>query len=168
MAAMEDGTYEYDWQDSGCYGVAQHEVYEAEDLAQSEEFAPLFEAMDEFWTNSAESPEMSALDGEWAACMDAAGHSGFAQQYDAQNSIYDAQNELYEAGGEGEEYVEPDQAAMDALGEREVELALADLDCRVETDYRDRQTDIQNELEQQFVDDHRTELEALRAAAEQD
>ncbi len=103
--------------------------------------------------------------------MDAAGHPGFTAQFDAQNSIYEAQSALYEAtpvDDEGTGSGEPDQAAMDDLGEQEITLALADLDCREETDYRQRAEDIQFAVEEQFVADHRSELEALRAAAEQD
>ena len=126
--------------------------------------------MDELWEQTTSDPAMVELDAAWSACMEAAGHGGFATQVDAQNSIYDQQNKLYEdaAPAEGEEYVEPDPAAMDALGEQEVELALADLDCREETDYRQQAQDIQFELEERFIADHESELEALRAAAEQD
>jgi hypothetical protein len=167
---MEDGTYEYDWTTSGCYGEAQHEVYEEQDPTQSEEFKPLMDAMNTFWENAQDDPAMADLDAAWSSCMDAAGHGGFAKQADAQNSIYDAQNKFYEdaAPAEGEEYTEPDPAAVEALGEQEVELALADLDCREETDYRQKAQDIQFELEEQFVSDHKSELEALKAAAEQD
>ena len=171
MAAMDDATYEYDWTTAGCYGAAQHEVYEADDLSQSEEFAPLFEQINSLYEDSADSPELTALDAEWAECMDAAGHPGFSAQFDAQNSIYEAQNEIYEAvevDADGNSTGEPDQAAMDALGEQEITLALADLDCREDTDYRQRAEDIQFELEEQFVADHETELDALLAAAEQD
>ncbi|MEI4272952.1 hypothetical protein TEK04_14585 [Klenkia sp. LSe6-5] len=170
MAAMEDGEYEYDWTTAGCYGAAQHEVYETQDPTQSEEFAPLMDAMDELWETTQRDPRTAELDAAWSACMDAAGHGGFATQADAQNSVYEKQNELYDAAApaEGEEYVGPDQAAMDALGEEEVELALADLDCREETDYRQTAQDIQFELEEQFIADHKTELEALKAASEQD
>ncbi|SCX41046.1 hypothetical protein SAMN03159343_1083 [Klenkia marina] len=170
QAAMEDGTYEYDWTKSGCYGAAQHEVYEEGDPTQSEEFKPLMDAMNQLWEQTTSDPAMVELDAAWSACMEAAGHGGFATQSEAQNSIYDEQNKLYEdaAPAEGEEYVEPDQAAMDALGEKEVELALADLDCREETDYRQQAQDIQFALEEQFIADHKSELEALKAAAEQD
>jgi hypothetical protein len=171
QAAMEDGSYEYDWTTSGCYGAAQHEVYEAEDPTQSEEFAPLMDAINSFYEKSSTDPAMQELDAAWAACMDTAGHPGFAVQFDAQNSIYDAQNELYEAApvdADGNSTGEVDQAAMDALGEQEIELALADLDCREETDYRASAEDIQFGLEEDFVADHKSELEALKAAAEQD
>ncbi len=166
----EDGSYEYDWTQAGCYGAAQHEVA-GEDPAQSEEFKPLFDAINELYSGTASWPGMSELDGEWAACMDAAGHGGHATQADAQNSVYDDLNEVYEDVGTSEDGTptgEPDQAALDALAEREVELALADLDCREEVDYRDRSTQITREVEEQFIEDHRAELDALVAAAERD
>ncbi|WP_299951856.1 hypothetical protein [uncultured Modestobacter sp.] len=169
-AMSEEVSYEYDWETAGCQGSAQHEV-EGEDVSQSEEFKPLFDAINELYEGMASWPGMAELDAEWSACMDAAGHGGFATQVDAQNSVYDDLNEMYESTEpteDGEMAAEPDQAARDALAEREVELALADLDCREETDYRDRATEISNEAEQQFVDDHESELEAMKAAAEQD
>lgn len=167
----EDGSYEYDWTTAGCYGSAQHEVYEADDPTQSEEFQPLFDAMNELWENTQSDPRMADLDAAWSSCMDAAGHPGFATQPDAQNSIYDKQNEIYSSvptDADGNQTGEPDQAAFDALEEEEIELALADLDCREETDYRAKAQDVQFELEEQFIADHKSELEALKAAAEQD
>ena len=166
----EDGSYEYDWTTAGCQGAAQHEVG-GEDLSQSDEFKPLFEAIDQLYTGMASWPGMAELDGDWATCMDAAGHGGHATQMDAQNSVYDELNEIYESVSTSEDGMpigEPDQAALDALAEREVELALADLDCREEVDYRDRSAEITREAEQQFVDDHQAELDALVAAAERD
>ena len=62
----------------------------------------------------------------------------------------------------------PDQAEMDALGEKEIALALVDLDCREQTDYRERQADVQRQVEEQFIADHKAELDALVAASEQD
>jgi hypothetical protein len=166
----EGGSYEYDWTTAGCQGAAQHEV-SGEDLSQSEEFKPLFEAIDELYTGMTSWPGMTELDGEWATCMEAAGHGGHATQADAQNSVYEELNGIYEdvaTSEEGTPTGEPDQAALDALAEREVELALADLDCREEVDYRDRSTEITREVEEQFIDDHRAELDALVAAAERD
>jgi hypothetical protein len=166
----EDGSYEYDWTTAGCQGAAQHEIG-GEDLSQSDEFKPLFEAIDALYTGMASWPGMAELDGDWATCMDAAGHGGHATQMDAQNSVYDELNEIYESISTSEDGTptgEPDQAALDALAEREVELALADLDCREEVDYRDRSTQITREVEEQFIEDHRAELDALVAAAERD
>jgi len=51
--------------------------------------------------------------------------------------------------------------------EREINTALADYDCRIAVDYQARQDARRTELETQFIADHRADLEALRAAAEQ-
>jgi hypothetical protein len=167
---------EYDWASAGCSGRAQHEVAGA-DPSQDEQFQPLFDAMNELWESTASSPAMVALDGEWATCMDAAGHPGFAAQAEAQESMYTAVNKIYEDsaadmgefdGTEAPPTEDPNQPALDALAEEEVALALADLDCRESTDYRERQTESQRQAEEQFIADHKTELDALVAASEQE
>ncbi len=50
--------------------------------------------------------------------------------------------------------------------EPEREVAVADFDCRVETDYMARLTDIRVSLDDQFIAEHQTELDRLVAAAE--
>jgi hypothetical protein len=165
----EGGEIEYDWTTAGCQGAAQHEVA-GEDPSQSEEFKPLFDAINELYTDTASWPGMAELDAEWATCMDDAGQGGHASPMEAQNSIHDEMNKIWENVDMSEEPTasgEPDKAAMDALAEKEVDLALADLDCREETDYRDRHAAITREVEQQFIDDHKTELDAMVASVEQ-
>ncbi len=165
----EGGEIEYDWTQAGCQGAAQHEVA-GEDPSQSEEFKPLFEAINELYMDTASWPGMAELDAEWATCMEDAGQGGHANPMEAQNSIHEEMNKVYEnvdMSAEPSASGEPDQAAMDALAEREVELALADLDCREATDYRDRHAAITREVEQQFIDDHKAELDAMVASVEQ-
>ena len=174
----EGESFEYDWQTAGCQGRAQHEVA-GEDLSQSDEFRSLFDSMNELHEDAPSRPDMVALDGEWAACMDAAGQPGFVTQIDAQDSIFEASNALWEAGAtvtddgaavsaDAPVTGGPDQAALDALAAKEVTLALADLDCREQTDYRDRQADSMRQVEEEFITDHKAELDALVAASEQD
>lgn len=158
----EDGSYEYNWETAGCSGWAQHEIG-GEDPFQSDEFADVIEQLNSIYADIPSLPGMAELEAEWAACMDGAGYPGFEAQFDAQNSIYDKQNGLWGEDGMSE----PDEAAMDALHEEEIELALADLDCREETDYRAEYNRITWAAEEQFIADHETELEALKAAAEQ-
>ncbi|MFS0712405.1 hypothetical protein ABC195_00870 [Microbacterium sp. 2P01SA-2] len=158
----EDGSYEYNWETSGCHGWADHEL-NGDDPMQSDEFADVMDAITKFYETSATLPAMADLDREWAECMDAAGYPGFAAQADAQNSIYEELNGVYENSTE----TGPDQATMDEIHEREVELALADLDCRKETDYRAKYQKAQFEAEEQFIADHKAELDAMKAAAEQ-
>ncbi|WP_432533925.1 hypothetical protein [Kineococcus arenarius] len=163
MAAMEDGSYEWDWTKGGCYGEAQHETM-GEDPLQSEEFEGLQEELTAFYEGQPSWPGMAEVDAAWSECMSQAGHSGFAAQADAQNSIIEELNGVWETmDPEGE----VDQAALDAIGAKEVEVALADLDCREQTDYRSKVEDITFEQEQQFVDDHKAELDVVKAAAEQ-
>lgn len=159
----DDGSYEWDWETAGCYGWAQNEMSQ-EDPTQSDEFAPLMEAMDEFWTGLPTRPEFVELDAEWSTCMDEAGFPGFAAQTDAQESIIEEQNAYWESNPEAPGM---DDADMKALQEKEIELALADLDCREEVDYRDRYRTVQFAAEEEFIDDHKADLDALKAAAAQ-
>lgn len=174
----EDGSYEYRWEDAGCQGWAQHELEgENGDPFQAEEFADLRTKMEEFWTSAQESPEFVELNGAWAKCMADAGEPGFTTQQEAVQSIIDQQNALYdEAYGDGSEAVDPEapdvedpneSPEMKELGEREIELALVDLDCREKTSYAKKSLEIQFALEEKFIAENKAELEAFKAAAEQ-
>jgi hypothetical protein len=172
----EDGSYEYRWEDGGCQGWAQHEV-DGDDVWQSDEFSGIRTKMEEFWTTTQESPELADLNAEWAKCMADGGEPGFAKQSEATQSIIDEQNALYEtAYGDGSEpvdtespeFVDPsDSPEMKELGEREIELALVDLDCRNKTSYMEESLKIQFALEEKFIAENKAELDAFKAAAEQ-
>lgn len=104
--------------------------------------------------------------------MAAAGEGGFARQPDAENSIYDLIAGYFDShrsddGAETDERIGTmDDPEFARIAETEVQLALRDLDCREKTDYRGRHRDAQFTLEEQFIADHREELEALRANVE--
>ncbi len=158
----EDGSQEYDWETAGCQGFAQNEVSGGNPM-ESEEHKPIMDAINEFYTGMETNPALADVDDEWSNCMADAGYSGFSSQYDAQNSVYDELNSYYESMTD---YVE-DDPALDEIADREIELALADLDCRESTDYRERRQAVSVELEEQFIADNKAALEALVAAAEQ-
>jgi hypothetical protein len=161
---------EWDWTTAGCYGWAETERGTAEDPMATDEHKPLMDAMNTFYETMMSSPELSDIEAAWSACMAEAGRPGFSAQSDAQTSINEEMNAFYENSGAmaaPDETGMPDEAEMEALGEKEIELALVDLDCREETDYRQKQQDVQFKQEQQFVDDHQAELEAFRADLEQ-
>lgn len=158
----EDGSYEWNWETSGCYGFAQHEM-EGEDPLQSEAHKPLMDAIQEFYTSMQSSSDFADIDAAWADCMADAGQTGFATQSDAQNSLSEELNAYYE---KQTEWIENDPA-LDELAEREVALALVDLDCREKVDYAKKRLAVTFELEEKFVADHKAELEALKADAEQ-
>ncbi|OAN43079.1 hypothetical protein [Microbacterium sp. H83] len=172
----EDGSYEYSWEDAGCQGWAQHEL-QGEDPWQADEFAELRTKMDELWTSLQDAPEYAELNAAWAACMDEGGEPGFATQMEAQQSISDEQSALFDAAyGDGTTEVDPEAAEfedpstspeMKALGEREIELAIVDLGCRAETSYTKKSLEIQFALEEKFIAENKADLEAFKAAAEQ-
>ncbi|GAA1121541.1 hypothetical protein GCM10009651_00100 [Microbacterium natoriense] len=170
----EGGSYEYNWEDGGCQGWAQHEL-QGEDPWQSDQFADLRDKMTELWSTTQESSELKALNAKWASCMADGGEPGFKAQTDAQQSISDAQSKIYEAAyGDGTTEIDPEKVEdpnkspeMKELGEKEIALALVDLGCREKTSYADESLKIQFAREEKFIKDNKADLEAFKAAAEQ-
>jgi len=111
------------------------------------------------------------------ACMTQAGYPGWRNPrhvdralFDEFLGIQDADPTLdllaewdWEAEPDGPPPFERDTAS---LREREMALALADIDCREALDFDARQREIVLVLEQEFVDRNRDELEAWASAAE--
>lgn len=162
----KDGSAEYDPETSGCQGRAQHEIAGA-DPTQSDEFAPLFDKINALYQEDRGSwPGIADLDAEWATCMDTAGYPGFTHQLDAQSSIYQKLDDAVASGPDGPE-TEMDDATADKIATEEVDLALADLDCREQVSYRDRYQKAQSTREDRFIADNKADLDALKAAAEQ-
>lgn len=163
MAAMEDGdgSYEYNWETAGCSGAAQHEV-NGEDLTQSDEHKPLMDAINTMYEKQQSNKEIKKLDAEWAACMADAGFAEVKQKQDAMNIVNEASNAYYETLTDA-----PDEAKLAELRENEIAVALADFKCAEKTDYKDKSLKIQFELERQFIEDHKSEIDALVAAVEQ-
>jgi hypothetical protein len=158
---------EYDWTKAGCYGAAQHEV-NSFDPYNSDEFRPLMDAMNELYTAMSESPEMKATDAAWASCMATKGYPGLTYQWEGSNLFYEGYlNKFYETWDWNKSGDPMNDPEYQALAETEIKIALDDLDCREETKYRETQADITEAMEQQFIDDHKAELDALLAAAEQ-
>lgn len=166
MEVSDDGTEVSvdgsDWEDLGCYGAAAQEV-SGVDPMQSEEYAPLMEALNTLWTEASSAPELASIDAKWADCMADDGEPGFAARVEAQQSIQDDVQAYYESQTD---FTEEDPA-FDKLHEREVELAIKDLQCREKTDYIAKAAKVQFDLETKFIDDHRAELESLKAAVAQ-
>mgnify|MGYP000087090868 FL=1 len=164
MKDMEDGSYEYDWSTSGCYGAAQHEVEteSGSNAWEDPEFTDLFEALNALYEDTEKDPEIQALDQEWASCMADAGYPDVSSKNRAFEVIMNEQNELY-SGGEDGEYVEPDQAKLDELKKKEIDMAVADWKCADAMDYQEKYQEIDFRVQQKFVDDHKDQLDALVA-----
>lgn len=162
-------SYEYSWETAGCSGAAQHEIGgDANELWT--QFEDLTTRMSELYTQTEESPEAVELDSKWSSCMADAGFV-FEKQSEANMSFNDELNKLYEgltdedwASGEDPLKNNPEYVA---LGEKEIETALADLECRNKFNYTDAKLKIQFALEEQFVKDNSKELAEFKSAMEQ-
>jgi hypothetical protein len=181
--AVDDGSgepVEYDWTTAGCYGAAQHEVYEL-GTETPEEFTALEEEINSRWEQVSADPEVAKIDADWAACMADAGIEGMTTMNEAQQALYDEWNGIqgwddpdyqalmegwdYEAKPEGPPAPEVDKAASAAFTKKEIAQAVADRGCQDETDYQARQIEIDHKSQQAFVDQHKDELEAWATAA---
>ena len=150
--ATPEATATWDWSTAGCQGAAQHEVYEQDQPWADPDFQALQEEMSTLWEGMVTDSRITDAETEWSSCMADAGYTFDAPQ-DAQTSISDAANALW---GDGE----PDDAAMASLRELEIATAVADRTCTDSVGLTDVQTAVQLELEQQFVDAHKAELDA--------
>lgn len=99
-----EGDNPYDsWENQGCYGAAQHEVYEGEDslteLYDDPVYVEINETMSNIYTDVQSDQKVVELNASWAACMAEADYT-FASPEEASNSLYDEwntiQNEHYE------------------------------------------------------------------------
>ncbi|RMI06735.1 hypothetical protein [Cellulomonas triticagri] len=172
---------EYDWTTAGCYGSAQHEVYEGGDT--SEEYAGLEDELNRFYESVQSDPRTVELEDAWASCMADAGFDGLTSMQEATEPLYEEWNGMqgwddpeyvaaqeswdWEAEPEGPPAPEVDEAALAAFTAKEIEQATADFGCQEQVEYTKKSIEINHELQQDFVDEHGAELEAWAAAAEQ-
>ena len=168
-----EAEYEYNWEDAGCQGSASNEVYGDMGMGGGEdEFAALQEDMNTMWESAMADPRMVELNAEWATCMADAGYAGLAEPTDAQNLIFEKTNAIYEDAyadvDPNVEMTEEDYAAIEegvqddlaAVTEEEIETAVADYTCRDEIELTKTQQAINIEYQQDFVDQHKDELDA--------
>lgn len=168
MAAMEegDGGYEYNWETSGCQGAAQHEVQDGQDAYSDPKFKGLFDKMSALYTKAQEQPKIKELNSKWAACMADAGYPEFSTKQDPFDALNEAQNAYYESQTFDEQGMPTnvDDAALAELKQTEIDMALADFKCSAKVDYMQQSLKAQFALETQFVEDNKSELDALLAA----
>lgn len=159
-AVNADGVY--DPEKGGCMGAAELEL-STEDPLRGDQFEPLHEAVLSFYTDLATNPAIVDLDRLWSDCMSDAGFGPYLAQLDALAEInYEYTMLVHELGS-----ADRSDSDMVELAEREVNVALADLECREQTDYRAVYAEVRLEQEKVFVEDNRAELEAYKTFAEQ-
>ena len=159
-----DAEYEYDWQTAGCSGRASHEVYEEGQPFSDPDFAALQEEMSDLYEQMASDPAVAELNSAWAACMADAGYEGMSTVDEASMALSEELNALYEDSGETGV---PDEEAMAELHEKEIDTAVADRTCQDEVGYTKGVQEVQFSLEQDFIDAHRAELDAMLEAYSQ-
>lgn len=170
-------------EDQGCYGQANAEVFdvdEAERFGPRSEFDGLMQDLFRLGERLRNDPRVVEATELWQECMADAGYPDFERVDEAQQSVFQRMAELEGFGGpptdvpldedgEGEEntgsrIAEPpeiDPADLEELQEYELAVATADFDCR-EEHYADIAEEVRYELEEEFVEEHRAELEQYR------
>jgi hypothetical protein len=167
---------------SGCQNEAYEQVYGDRGEEGEQQFEALFEEWDTLEQRIQDEPRMAAVKLAWSGCMATAGYPGLEDLYAGQDQVSQRQSELYgwdeggegllpspiEGEGEGEEEVPvetppaPDPAALEELRQFERDIAVADYTCKQEHDVEGTERTVRDELETQFIEDHRLELEAYR------
>lgn len=150
----------YDWTMAGCTGKAEHESG-AGALYTDPAFLSFQADTEALYERAQKSPETEALRAEWADCMADAGYADYSSPEDAVDDISERSNALYENVSESDPM--PDEAAMEELRQIERDTAVADYRCQEKVDYADTSLAIMAEFEQEYVDTHRAELDALVA-----
>ena len=100
---------------------------------------------------------------QWSTCMDEAGHPGYADPPAAEEAAWDrwvAFNDAVAADPElGEEAADGGIVGQAALAAHEAALATADWDCRGAAEYDAVWQRARHQLQQDYVDAHRAELD---------
>lgn len=174
MTEEEMDAYEWSWEESGCYGWASNEVY-PETGGVDAEFEPLFDAFEEMYEAQMSAPELKTLQSEWSSCMADAGYTGYATPDDAQTAVMDQYNALWEDLGEPENpddpnavWPEPSAEDRKAAKDNDIETALADFRCKQSIDWTEREQKVTFAIEEQFITDHKAELDAYKASMMED
>ncbi|MDQ0373081.1 hypothetical protein [Cellulomonas humilata] len=135
---------------TGCAEDARVAVYRDSNWQEDPAFADLHAAFEAWIFEMLEDARMTEAATEWSACMADAGYD-VATPDDAQQSLYGPPD----ADGAASREITPES------DEQEIATAVADLTCQLETDYQTSMLAAQHVMEQEFVDAHREQLEAL-------
>ena len=163
--ADADAAYDEAWPGWGCTGLAWHEVF-GSGVLTSDVYQDLDAEITRIDTHALPAnPRVIEADGAWSQCMADEGYPGYARQddaaLDARQRWMELQDILTEEYGNaipgGPDDLAPGEAE---LIEDEIALAVTDWDCRHSTDYDAAVAAVRNELQQQYVDAHRAELDA--------
>lgn len=149
-----DPLTETDWDAGGCRARAERQAFRR-DAVGDPVFGDLQEELHRIRSEAVpRDPRVAELDVAWGECMSEAGHPGLAGRAAVLQEWRDRLSAGGAVGADGmvEGYAE--------LVEQERAQAVADAGCRRRTDYDDVVAAVQAEHEQEYVDAHRSELDA--------
>lgn len=122
-------------------------------------FAPLLEQIGAIEERVAADPRMVAADEAWSACMAAAGFPGYTDLNSPQTDVAERAREVMGTA------FDPTLADPDELAElQRFEIAIATADHACRAGYGETYRQVRHDVEAQFVEQHRTELEQYRDA----
>ncbi len=159
------------WEEMGCSGYAQHEVYGDAAFGGGEDdpFAELMDEMNRMYESISTDDRILETESGWASCMADAGHPNLAKVGDAEQIIYEQVDPIWNDAysdvppdATEEDYRAIEQSIQDelaAITPQEIELAVDDYTCRDKVGYDDAYTEVNLDLQQQFYDAHKAELE---------
>lgn len=166
-------------EDAGCVGNAHDQVFGSgpdDFMEQQQKFDGLFEDLDALRQRIDADPRVQDAAEAWSNCMADKGHPGLKQPSEASEEVSQRMDDVLGMNPPGsesdsgpgtdeaedpEEHQAPDPNQLDKVQEFELALAETDFECR-EEHYDEAYEKVKHEREQQFVDDHRNELERYR------
>lgn len=122
-------------------------------------FAGLLEQLGAIYEQAVSDPRVTAANQRWSDCVAAAGYPGYTDLNEPHTDIAARARALM---GDALDPANADPGELADLQRLEIGLAVADNACRGE--YGTTYDDVTRELQEQFVDQHRAELEEYRDA----
>lgn len=162
------------YEPTGCQGEAWSEVNGGEE----DIFRDLQEEFDELYQRMEADPRLASATDGWATCMADAGYT-----FTTPDEIFDHLNQRMEeevyGAAEGQP-LEPeldedgnpigppphDEEGLARVREEEIAIATADYECNQEVDLDQIRQDVQVELEEAFIEEHREVFDRARATQE--
>lgn len=133
-----------------------------DEVTSDENLAEIRDAAVEYLTGLPDDPGFAELDARWSECMAGEGMS-FAAPHRARDSFLEDLDDVFvQAGVDNVDPFSLPETIERAADEKRV--ALADLECRESLGYDRMHTLISHELQADYVEAHRADLDALAAA----
>lgn len=169
----EEGEPVFDetFQPSGCHNEAWEEINGGQDVIYRE----LDEEFNELYERIEADPRLTEATQAWSACMAEAGFT-----FTSMDEIYEHLNKRMEEdvyldfdegsfavegdateGPQGPSY---DEEGLEAVREEEIAIATADYACNQENDLEQLRQEVQVELEEAFIEEHREVFDRAREA----